>query len=81
MSRRKDQDRYLRLKQANQDYIGFRGSKAATAKASPALESVVCSVCHRKRNVASASLPADRETYVCLTCQEAQTAVPAEETG
>ena len=31
-----------------------------TAKAAPALESVECSVCHRRRNVSADSLPADR---------------------
>lgn len=81
MSRRKDMERYLRLKQANPDYTGFRGAKAVTAKPPLALESVVCSVCHRKRNVASNTLPADRGSYVCLTCQEAQAPVPAEGTG
>ena len=87
MSHRKDLERYLRLKQANPDYIGFRGSKSVAAKPPPALESVVCSVCHRKRNVASAKLPADRASYVCLSCQEAsfprtgEGPVPAEETG
>lgn len=84
MSRRKDMERYLRLKQANPDYTGFRGSKAGTAKPPLALESVVCSVCHRKRNVPSANLPADRASYVCLTCQEASASggpVPAEGSG
>lgn len=72
MSRRKDMERYLRLKQANPDYTGFRGPRAVTATPPLALESVVCSVCHRKRNVASAKLPADRASYVCLSCQETQ---------
>ena len=70
MSRRKDQERYRRLKQANPDYQGFRGAEAAPKKAE-SLETVVCSVCRRKRNVASGTLPADRDSYVCLRCQEA----------
>jgi hypothetical protein len=70
MSRRKDLERYLRLKQANPDYQGFRGAQTALKKAEP-LETVVCSACRRKRNVASDTLSADRDAYVCLSCQEA----------
>ena len=69
MSRRKDLERYLRLKQANPDYQGFRGAETASKKPG-SLETVVCSVCRRKRNVASDTLPADRDSYVCLSCQE-----------
>ena len=72
MSRRKDQERFLRLKEQNPDYAGFRGVNTVTAKAAPALESVACSVCGRRRNVPADSLPADRGDYVCLRCQEAQ---------
>jgi hypothetical protein len=31
---------------------------------------VVCSVCQRKRNVASATLSEDISTFICLSCQE-----------
>ena len=72
MSRRKDRERYLRLKQHNPDYSGFRGATAAPARTSPVVESVVCSGCGRKRNVPADALPADRSTYLCLRCQEAQ---------
>ena len=75
MSRRKDQERFRRLKEQNPDYAGFRGMDTVTAKAAPALESVECSVCHRRRNVPADSLPADRGDYVCLRCQEAEAPV------
>ena len=71
MSRRKDLERYLRLKEANPDYQGFRGAETASRK-TESLETVVCSVCRRKRNVASDTVPADRDAYVCLSCQEAE---------
>jgi len=71
LSRRKDQERYRRLKQANPDYQGFRGAETAPANKTESLETVVCSVCRRKRNVAGGALPADRDTYVCMRCQEA----------
>lgn len=70
MSRRKDQERFLRLKAENPDYTGFRGGNTVTAKAQVALESVICSVCQRKRNVAVDTLPSDRQTYVCQRCQD-----------
>lgn len=72
MSRRKDMERFLSRRQRNQDYVGFRGAGIAAATPVPAaLESVVCSVCNRKRNVEIDTLPEDRSTFVCKTCQEA----------
>ena len=70
MSRRKDIERLVRLRQQNPDYVGFRGANTVTERTPPALETVVCSVCQRKRNVESDSLPDDRSSYVCLNCQE-----------
>ena len=73
MSRRKDLDRFLSRKQQNQGYVGFRGAGIAAATPVPvALESVVCSVCNRKRNVEIDTLPEDRFNFVCKTCQEAE---------
>ncbi len=72
MSRRKDMERFLRRKQQNADYVGFRGMGAVAAPVPVALESVVCSVCQRKRNVEVDTLPEDRSTFVCMTCQETQ---------
>ena len=70
MSRRKDQERFARLKAQNPGYQGFRGPNTQTEKPADDLETVVCSVCNRKRNVASDSLPEDISTFVCLRCQE-----------
>ena len=70
---RKDRERFLRLKEANPDYQGFRGSDtvvAALAPPQPATESVTCSSCGRRRNVNVDTLPEDRSTFVCLRCQE-----------
>lgn len=72
MSRRKDMERFLRRKQQNQDYVGFRGGGTATAPEPVALESVVCSVCQRKRNVEVDTIPEDRSTFVCVSCQGSQ---------
>jgi hypothetical protein len=66
----------LRLKQQNPDYTGFRGPDAVTAPPQPQLESVVCSVCRRKRNVPVNTLPDNRDSFVCLQYQEARSPAP-----
>ena len=67
---RKDRERFLHLQEENPDYLGYRGADTLiTRAATPATETVVCSVCNRKRNVAADSLPEDVSTYVCLRCQ------------
>ena len=74
---RKDRERFLRIKETNPDYEGFRGTATETAPApppAPVTESVTCSVCNRRRNVSVESLPEDRSTFVCLRCQEDQQA-------
>ena len=72
MSRRKDRERFQRMKEQNPSYTGFRGADTivATPPPPPELESVVCSVCQRRRNVAVDTLPEDRAEYVCLRCRE-----------
>ncbi len=70
MSRRKDYERLLRLREENPDYAGFRGANTVTAREPSPLETVVCSVCKRKRNVAADTIPAIRDEFVCLTCQD-----------
>ncbi len=72
---RKDRERFLRLKETNPEYQGFRGAATATPPPPPpplVTESVTCSLCQRRRNVNVASLPPDRSAYVCLRCQEEQ---------
>ena len=67
---RKDRERFQRLRDSNPDYVGYRGNETATVQApQPETETVVCSVCNRKRNVDSANLPEDVSTFVCLRCQ------------
>ena len=72
MSRRKDRERFQRMKDQNPDYVGFRGADTIVATLPPAsaLESIVCSVCQRRRNIPVDTLPADRAEFVCLRCQE-----------
>ncbi len=68
---RKDRERFLQLQKENPDYVGFRGNNTVVTRTPPpTTETVVCSVCQRKRNVASDSLPEDVSSYVCLQCQE-----------
>ena len=69
---RKDRERFLQMREANSDYVGFRGADTTVvARAAPVTtETVVCSVCNRKRNVPTDSLPEDVSTYVCLRCQD-----------
>ena len=76
MSRRKDVERFQRLKGQNPGYVGFRGAETAPARPIPVMESVTCSVCNRKRNVDSSTLPVDRNDYVCLRCQEEPASAP-----
>ncbi len=72
MSRRKDRERFHRLKERNPGYKGFRGADTvvATPTPPPELESVTCSVCQRRRNAPIDTLPEDRALYICLRCQE-----------
>jgi len=74
---RKDRERYLRLKTENPDYGGFRGRETVTVRTVPVTETVVCSVCNRRRNVAADTIPEDRSTFVCLRCQGEQAGAAA----
>ena len=70
MSRRKDRERFLQLKQQNPGYLGFRsGSTAVEAAPAPELASVLCSVCGRKRNVPVESVAGAGEDFICIRCQ------------
>jgi hypothetical protein len=75
LSRRKDRERYLRLKQANPDYSGYRGPDTPVVRPPAPLETVVCSVCQRRRNVPVDTIPDDVSSFVCLTCRESEPAV------
>jgi DNA-directed RNA polymerase subunit RPC12/RpoP len=70
---RKDRERFLRIKEANPSYQGFRGAATVATPPrppQPVTESVTCSNCGRRRNVNVDTLPEDRSTYVCLRCQD-----------
>jgi hypothetical protein len=67
---RKDRERFQQMQEQNPDYVGFRGINTVNVRvAPPTTETVICSVCNRKRNVPSDSIPKDVSTYVCLRCQ------------
>ena len=68
---RKDRERFQRLREANPNYVGYRGLDSPTMH-SPSLETetVSCSVCQRKRNVAVTDLPEDIDAFVCMSCRE-----------
>ena len=71
MSRRKDRERFLRLKQENPGYLGFRGdAQTAVTAPAPELISLVCTVCRRKRNVPVEAVSGAGEDYVCIRCQD-----------
>ena len=74
MSRRKDRERFNRLKEQNPNYRGFRGANAVAAPPRVEVESITCSVCQRKRNVPVDAIPEDPSTFVCVRCQEQQAA-------
>jgi len=74
LSRRKDLERFQRAKAQNPNYAGFRGLKTQPEKPADVLETVVCTICNRKRNVAVSGLPDDRSSFVCLSCQDDQEA-------
>ena len=71
MSRKKDRERFLAMKQLNPNYQGFRGQgvDSATPDNVP-LQSMTCSVCGKKRNVPTEVALEEGEGYVCLSCRE-----------
>ena len=71
MSRRKDRERFEAMKRLDPDYTGFRGHGAEPARKGRApLESVVCSVCGRKRNVPRGIALEQGDGYVCASCSQ-----------
>ena len=73
MSRRKDRGRFQEKKRRNPDYVGFRGFDSEPEKRGQTpTQTVACSVCGRKRNVAVGIALEAGDNYVCLACSEAQ---------
>jgi DNA-directed RNA polymerase subunit RPC12/RpoP len=71
LSRRKDRERFLAMKDSNPDYQGFRGYvQEPVVRESTPLQTVTCSVCGRRRNVSVDVATEQGENYVCLSCRE-----------
>jgi hypothetical protein len=71
VSRRKDRDRVLAVKQQNPDYPGFRGHDQEPSRTGGTpMATAVCSVCGRKRNVPVGVTLEQGAAFVCLSCQE-----------
>ncbi len=80
MSRSKDRARVMGMKRANPDYRGFRGyDQAHGAAGSAPLETVTCTVCGRRRNIAVGTAREQGDSYICLSCREAQQGVKGED--
>ncbi|MCY4624409.1 MAG: hypothetical protein OXC99_05335 [Chloroflexi bacterium] len=78
MSRRKDKERFLANCRQNPDYKGFRGyANDPSRSGNTPLVAVNCSVCGKKRNVPVGVAEEQGDGYVCMTCQDEQTAVEA----
>ena len=71
MGRRRDAQRYERMKRLNPNYKGFRGySNEPNRPGNTPLVAVTCSSCGRKRNVAVGIAQERGDSYVCLRCSE-----------
>ena len=71
MSRRKDMERFLDRRRLNPEYAGFRGYESDPDKAgNTPLQTVTCSVCGRRRNVAVGTAMEEGDGYICLSCRE-----------
>ena len=71
MGRRRDTQRYERMKRLNPDYRGFRGYANEPDKpGNTPLVAVTCSACGRKRNVAVGVAQEQGDGYVCVRCSE-----------
>jgi hypothetical protein len=71
MSRRKDRERFEAMKGLDPDYQGFRGHADEPSNQGKApLESMVCTVCGRKRNVPRGVALDSGDGFVCATCIE-----------
>jgi len=70
LSRRKDRERFLAMQAKNRDYTGFRGSSPEEASTTAPMDTVTCSQCGRKRNVAAGVAVEHQDDYICATCLE-----------
>ena len=71
MSRRKDMERFMDRRRLNPEYVGFRGYESEPDKAgNTPLQTVTCSVCGRRRNVAVGTAMEEGDSYICLSCRE-----------
>ena len=71
MSRRRNQERFEKMKRLNPDYKGFRGHQNEPDQPGKTpLESVTCSICGRKRNVAVGIALEQGDSYVCVRCSD-----------
>jgi hypothetical protein len=72
LSRSKDRERFLAMQRLNPEYQGFRGhGQEPTRQGNTPLQTMTCSVCGRRRNVAMGIALEQGDDYICLSCQEA----------
>ena len=77
MGRRRDEQRFERMKRLNPDYKGFRGyDREPTRPGNTPLVAVTCSACSRKRNVPVGIAQAQGDAYVCVRCTEERALAP-----
>ena len=76
MSRRKDRARLEAMQRLNPDYKGFRGHEQEPTRKAP-LETVVCTVCQRRRSIPIGTALQEGDQYVCLNCREEGHGLPA----
>lgn len=72
MSRRKDRERFLAAKRLDPSYAGFRGRGQQPSGDNADLQAVTCSICGRQRNVSAQVAVEESDSYVCLSCREAE---------
>ncbi len=71
VSKSKDRQRYGAMRRLNPDYAGFRGhDEEPTQPGKAPLQSLVCVLCGRKRNVLLGIALEQGARYVCLACRE-----------
>ena len=71
MGRRRDLERYEKMKRLNPDYKGFRGHQNEPDQPGKTpLESVTWRICGRKRNVAVGIALEQGSSYVCVRCSD-----------